>query len=314
MFSLYRVTLLFLTISVSGLCHAADSHLRILGVGNSFTRNATRYLPALVDADPAVSVEVGLAYIGGCPLDKHVNLADAHEADSSKGCSYKYSINGKTVKNNASLKEMLLDGEWDYITIQQVSTKSYKIDSYYPYAERLINYIKQYAPDAEIIIHETWSHSIDSYRAREWGLDPDVMYTQLHAAYRQIGEEFGLQIIPVGTAFQNAKKQPHWDYQATEVDVKALHYPEDKDNLPDQSKSLHSIFSWAKSKDGQWSVKNDGFHANRNGELLGSLVWYEFFFNKDARDLSYQAEWLSADQMESLASVAHDTVATSRAE
>ncbi|WPJ95583.1 DUF4886 domain-containing protein [Coraliomargarita algicola] len=301
------ILILFITLC-SGVLLAAEDRIQILGVGNSFTANSMRFLPQIIESNPDLAADVAYAYIGGCPLDRHVTLAEAYEMDATQGREYSYIFNGKSKKKQATLREMLEDQKWDYITIQQVSSKSYKIETFYPYAERLIRYIQKYAPEAEIVIHETWAHSIDSYRVKAWDLSPDAMYAKLHAAYGQIGEEFGLRIIPVGTAFQNAKKRPLWDYQATRIDTKSLSYPEDKQGLPDQSKSLHSIFSWRQSKDGSWSVGNDGFHANRNGEYLGGLVWYEFFFNADAREVSYKPEQLTEAQAVSLREVAHETV------
>lgn len=54
---------------------------------------------------------------------------------------------------------------------------------------------------------------------KAWDLLPDDMYTKLHAAYGQVAEEFQLGVIPVGTAFQNAKKRPLWDYQASDIET-----------------------------------------------------------------------------------------------
>jgi hypothetical protein len=267
-----------------------------------------RYLPQIIASDPDLVADAAYAYIGGCSLDKHVALAEAHEADPTKGNSYRYNMNGKEIRKHASLKEMLLDGEWDYITIQQVSSKSFKIETYYPYTQRLVEYITKYAPDAEIVIHETWSHSIDSNRVKDWNLMPDDMYAKLHAAYGQIGKEFGFRIIPVGTAFQNAKKLALWDYKPTTIDTSSLIYPQDKGGLPDQSKSLHNIFYWRKNKEGKMYVANDGYHAGKYGEYLGALVWYEFFFNKDARQVTYEPSGFTQEQIVSLREVAHDTL------
>lgn len=306
--SLMKLTTILLVTLSSSLLFAADASIRILGVGNSFTRNSMRYLPQIIESSSEISADVAYAYIGGCPLDKHVTLADAHEADAADGRQYLYNMNGKAIQKNVSLKEMLQDGDWDYITIQQVSYKSYKIETYYPYAERLIDYIKQYAPDAEIVIHETWAHSIDSSRVKSWDLKPDAMYEGLHAAYGQIAQEFELRVVPVGTAFQHAKTLPLWDYQPTDIDVEALVYPVDKNNLPDESQSLHSIFSWKKNKNGEMFVNNDGYHAGKYGEYLGALVWYEFFFDQDAREVSFLPEGFTAEQGESLRAVAHQTM------
>ncbi|HBR95650.1 MAG TPA: hypothetical protein DEA90_15940 [Opitutae bacterium] len=282
--------------------------IQILGVGNSFTVNSQKYLPQIIASDPEVDAVVACAYIGGCPLDKHMSLAKAHEANSEEGAKYTYKIDGKDAARNVSLKHMLQDREWDYITIQQVSTKSYKIESYYPHAKDLIDYIKKYAPQAEIIVHETWSHSVDSYRATDWGLDPREMYAKLHAAYNQIAEEYGLRIIPVGTAFENARKTEMWHYEPTSIDLNSLSYPEDKANLPDESKSMNRIFYWKKDKEDNWSVKTDGFHAGRNGEYLGGLMWYQFFFEKDPREITYKPEKMTEAQAVSLRQIAHDTI------
>jgi hypothetical protein len=303
-----KIVLLLLVTCLSGVLFAVETPIRILGVGNSFTRNSMRYLPQIIESNPDVTADVAYAYIGGCPLDKHVALAEAHEADATQGNSYSYHMNGKTVGKHVSLQEMLEDGEWDYITIQQVSSKSFKIDSYYPYTQQLVDYIKKYALGAEIVIHETWSHSIDCDRVKSWNLGPDEMYAQLHAAYSQIAEEFGFRVIPVGTAFQNAKKLPLWDYQPTSIDITKLIYPQDKDRLPDQSKSLHNIFYWRKNQEGQWYVAKDGFHAGKYGEYLGGLVWYEFFFDEDAREVTYLPNGFSEAQAVSLRSVAHETM------
>ena len=287
-----------------------DGKIRILGIGNSFTQNATKFLPQIIASNPSIEADVGVANIGGCPLDKHVNLAKANEEDPTKGKQYTYWLNGKVDSKKVSLKEILEDGTWDYITIQQVSTKSYKIETYYPYAEELIGIIRKHAPDATIVIHETWSHSKDSYRYTSWGLDPDEMYSKLHAAYGQIAEEFSLPVIPVGTAFQMAKEVEQWDYQPTEIEVTELVYPADKENLPDESKSLHRIFYWKKNKKtGEYNVGNDGFHANRNGEYLGGLVWYGFFFDADPTEVSYAPNGMTEEQAESLQVIAAQTLA-----
>ena len=287
---------------------AADTAIQILGIGNSFTQNATKYLPEIIQASTEVDADISLAVIGGCSLERHVKLAQAHEADSEDGNKYTFVKNRATVKKNASLSEILQATDWDYITIQQVSQLSYKSETYFPYAGQLIRYIQKYAPEAEIVIHETWPHSVDSHRAKSWGLDPDDMYAKLHVAYAQIGQDFGLRIIPVGTAFQKAKESPLWDYQPRSTDTTQLNYPEDKDNLPDESQSLHRIHFWKKEKDGTMKVINDGFHAGKYGEYLGALIWYEFFFNLDAREVSLQPKGFSEAQAVSLREIAHDTM------
>ncbi len=291
----------------------APKKIRILGVGNSFTQNATTYLTSIINSDPTVSADVGVAYIGGCSLERHVSVAKAYEAnpDDPKGKAYNYILNAKTVKKGVPLKEMLLDGPWDYITIQQVSTGSWREETFYPYAQELVDYIKKYAPDATIVIHETWAHRIDCPRTKQWNMSPEAMYEKLHANYAKIAGELGAQVIPVGTAFENAKQQPMWQYAPpADFDSTKLVFPE----LPDQSKSLHNGYSWqADPKDKDKKVlRMDGFHAGRPGQYLGGLVWYEYFFHKDARDVPYYPPQMTEEQANCLREVAHETMAAAR--
>jgi len=301
--------LVCLFFTLASALQAETESIKILGVGNSFTRNSTKYLHDIYAAAPE-QADIGAAIIGGCSLDRHVKHAKEHEADSETGKHYSYLMNGEKVKGGASLKEILLAEDWDFVTIQQVSTKSYKEETFYPYTKELVDYIRQYRPEAEIVIHETWSHGVNSYRNKEWGLDPNDMYAKLHANYAKIGEEYGLRIVPVGTSFQNARATDTWGSEPDGFDPKNndLTYPEDKDNLPDMSKSLTYDYSWRKNKEGEWFVNSDGYHANRNGEYLGGLVWYEFFSGGDAREITFKPEGMSDEQAASLRNIAHQTV------
>ncbi|WP_309400180.1 DUF4886 domain-containing protein [Cerasicoccus maritimus] len=307
-------TLTFILLVVTSLSAEVEK-VKILGVGNSFTNNANKYLAKIYDSVDTADADIGTAFIGGCSLDRHVKHAKEHEANPQTGNQYQYRKDWELVGKNVSLKEMLLDEDWDYITIQQVSTKSYKEGTFYPYTQELIDYIRQYRPDAEIVVHETWSHSVNSYRAKDWKLDPDEMYQKLHANYHKIADEHGLRVIPVGTAFQNARATEMWDYQVNDFDPKDndLIYPEDKNNLPDMSKSLNNDYYWKKNKEGTWEVRSDGFHANTAGEYLGALVWFEFFSGVDARTVPYKPDSLSEAQAESLRIIAHETVVAEKA-
>lgn len=253
-------------------CRAADGgKIRILGIGNSFTYNSTHLLN-LIMKNGGVEADVGIAIIGGCSLDRHVSVFEAYEADPDDpaGKAYKYILNRKDVKKGASLKEVLLNGPWDYVTIQQVSSKSYLPETYHPYAEKLCAYIEKYAPDAEIVIHETWTHSDACPRVRQWNLPPEEMYEKLHAAYTQLGRDLNLRVIPVGSAFERVR------------------------NLPEEQRiNLHA---------------RDGFHAGMPGEYLGGLVWYEFFFKKDARDITFAPKDVKGEQEKILRNAAHETM------
>ena len=54
--------------------------LKVLAVGNSFSNNATRQLPALAAA-AGKDLKVVRASIGGCDFERHVRHAEAYAAD-----------------------------------------------------------------------------------------------------------------------------------------------------------------------------------------------------------------------------------------
>lgn len=293
---------------------AAPRPFRILGVGNSFTVNATRFLPQIIASDPVpLPADVAIATIGGCSLERHVSLARLHEEnpEDPKAKLYSFRVNGDLVNAKASLKEVLLAGPWDCVTIQQVSTGSYREETFYPYARALHDYIKRYAPEALVVVHETWAHRIDSPRTAQWNLPPSAMYGKLHANYAKIAAELGTRVIPVGSAFEKASGHPLWNYEPPpDFDPAALVHPD----LPDQSKSLHNGYSWRRDPNDatKWRLRMDGFHAGPAGEYLGGLVWYGFFFGRDPRTIPYRPEALTEEQAASLRELAQRTLEASR--
>jgi hypothetical protein len=308
MTKIHRIFILLLLL-IPLLGSAAET-VRILGIGNSFTNNAHHYLSDIYQSVDGVDAEIGTAIIGGCSLERHVRHAQEQESDANAGKEYGYRLNGKMVQKDLSLKDILLAEDWDIISIQQVSTLSCKADSFQPYADELIAYIRKYRPNAEIVVHETWSHSVNSIRAKQLKIDPDWMYVQLHANYTKLAQDNGFRLIPAGTAFQNARTTEMWHLIPNDFDPdhNRLRYPEDKDNLPDMSKSLNSDYYWLKTGKG-WILVNDGYHANAAGQYLAALVWFDLLSGCDAREVTFKPNQLTEPQAVSLRQIAHDTVA-----
>lgn len=303
---LLQCSVFFFAIAALTVSAGEVKKLRILGIGNSFTANSTKFLPQICAADPDVELEVGMAFIPGSPMDLHVWLATLADRGDERAKRYKFKMNGKTIQDKCTLQEIIqAEPAWDYVTIQQVSSKSYQPESFHPHAQKLQTLVQKLLPDTKVVIHETWAHSVDSPRVLKWNLPPEEMYEKLHAAYLETAQKLNIPMIPVGTAFEVAKKDPTWDYQPTGV------YTSDQTELsqiPDQSKSLHNGFYWTKNKEGKSYIRADGFHANKNGEYLGGLVWYAFFFGKDPLDVSYKPDQMSEEQAASLRQAAHDTM------
>lgn len=310
---------LLVVLVLGNLVHAAEqgeasAKVRILGVGNSFTQNVANYLPQVINADKEIAAEIALAYRGGSTMEFHVTEAQKHEQDPREGMAYRYRVGGAYVTGEDgklkmhALKEILLDGKWDYITIQQGSPKTPFKESFYPYARELYDYIKKYAPDATIVVHETWPYRVDSPRLVRWKMTPQQMYERLHENYTQVAKELGVGLIPVGTAFNLAMQEEMWNFQLPEgFDRSKMKYPEDEKNLPDESRSLQSGFTWRddKKNPGNKTLEVDAHHANGNGSFLGALVWYRYFFKKDPRELNYKPGFMSQEQADSLKMIAY---------
>jgi hypothetical protein len=115
--------------------------LKILGIGNSFLKNATSMLPGIVK-DSGHELILGVAAPGGRTLQNHYEAAMLGETNPEDPKAKLYEYN----KQKMTLKEMLTAEKWDYVTIQQSSPTSFKIDTYRPYAQNVYDYIKKYAP------------------------------------------------------------------------------------------------------------------------------------------------------------------------
>jgi hypothetical protein len=239
--------------------------------------------------------------IGGCDFERHMRHADAFEANPSDP-------EGRPYPGKKSLKELLTQAKWDYVTIQQASPKSFKPETFHPHADRLIAYIKKYAPQAEIIIHETWAYRDDH---PFWGLTNfthDVMYKGVRAAYDGLAKDTGFRLIPCGDAMEAARFDPAWGKFVPDPDFnpKTAVYPA----LPkNEKRSLHGGYSWKKdAKSGEFKLGWDKFHANAQGEYLLGCVWFEFFFGQSVVGNPFVPKTVPAADTVILQRIAHEVV------
>ncbi|HWA96859.1 MAG TPA: sulfatase-like hydrolase/transferase [Pirellulales bacterium] len=288
-----RVFLLLVGLALTPLIASAQDRqsgktIRLLTVGNSFSRNATKYLDQIAEAGGNTLIHHACV-IGGSGPDQHLAKAAIHEKDpTDKAGLY---------ASGMSLKQELLAEKWDVITIQQASVRSHDVANYRPAAKQLYDYIKKYAPTSEVVIHQTWAYRVDDPRFQEPSGslgEPQTqkeMYDGLSAAYSTIANELGIRRIPVGDAFYAADTDPKWGYKPDlTFDPKRSKPPE----LPDQTHSLHVGWRWVASSD-KTSLGMDGHHASAAGEYLGGLVFYEFLFGCTAVGNTFHPEGMDAE-------------------
>lgn len=133
--------------------------MNVLSIGNSFSQDAQRYLHNLAEKD-GFNMRTANLYIGGCSLRTHyLNMLDDEKA-------YNFEFNGENTGLKVSIREALKSCEWDIVTLQQVSYLSPDFSTFTPYLEELALYVKKYAPNAKIYMHQTWAYEKDSAKLK----------------------------------------------------------------------------------------------------------------------------------------------------
>ena len=202
-----RLSIILTTLLVSIVSWATPRDtVRILAIGNSFSEDAVEEHLYNLAKEEGVPVIIGNMYIGGCPLERHVNNA---RKDAPAYRYRKINAEGKMVQiNDFSLSKSLKDEDWDYVSVQQSSPLSGKLQSYEPWLDELVSYVASFVPDAEIIFHMTWAYDKDSKHKKfpDYNRDQAYMYDCIVSTVKKQTAKSGIKIIiPAGTAIQNAR-------------------------------------------------------------------------------------------------------------
>ena len=170
--------------------------MNVLSIGNSFSQDAQRYLHQIAKAD-GVSLQAFNLYIGGCSLSMHYRNMLSEER------AYTLEMNGESTGFNVSLKEALLNRDWDIVTVQQVSHQSPQYDSYQPFLKELVSYVRRLAPKTKIILHETWAYEQGSEKLQSLGYtNYRDMLCDIKESYRKAAADIDAEcIIPSGEVF-----------------------------------------------------------------------------------------------------------------
>ena len=217
--------------------------MKILSIGNSFSEDAQRYLHRLAKKDGIYFKTVNL-YIGGCSLRTHyLNALEDNEA-------YAFQFNGENTGLPTSIKKALVSDDWDVVTLQQASHYSAKYETYTPYIENLVEYVKKYCPHAKIYIHQTWAYENGSDRLINVGgyATAKDMFESIRNAYEQAAKLVKADgVIPSGEAMFNA----------TQMGIEKIH--------------------------------RDTFHASLGaGRYLLALTWYKALTGKDILENDFE--------------------------
>lgn len=274
----------------------AGKTIRVLMIGNSFSQNASRYLPQMAE-EINIELILGRAEMGGCSLKRHWDSVLVNNADTSRGKAYK----GK------SLRQLLSSQKWDIVTMQQYSLLSGDEATYQPFARNIYDLVKSYQPHAQIFVHQTWAYREDAVK---WGkIDGEKkaknkreMWEKSRAAYHLMAKDLGnLPIIPSGDAFYWVATDKKWAFKKDPAfdDDNAV-YPA----LPSEENSINVGYSWGKDK----KLKFDPNHANEAGCYLAGLVWYSHLLKGNPTQVRFKPTSVSDDFSGFLKEIALKTV------
>ena len=236
--------------------------MKLLCIGNSFSQDATRYLHQIAAAGGEEITAVNL-YIGGCSLSRH------YENMTGDKKEYSFEQNGEATGFFVTLKEALESNDWDAVTLQQVSQESPRFETYEPYLSALCGYVREKAPRAKILIHQTWAYEEGSERlCEEMGYrHQEDMFREAALAYEKAAQTIHADgIIPSGEAFQNLLAM------------------------------------------GAQKIHRDTFHASLGlGRYTLGLLWYECLTGKNPEENGFITldEPISADEIRMAKTAAH---------
>lgn len=303
-----RNLLVSATILAGMCCPASAREVNLLCLGNSFTRNATKYLPQIVASFPDDKLNLFIVYRGGSTLEYHwKRVEDAETNADAIYARYK----GKDYK---TFKDLLRAEKWDVIVpIQQYggTKERFSEAECEPYATNLYKYVKQHAPTAEIMIHQTWAYRDEwcQQAGRRFGTAASpyqAMYDYINGTYTEMAKKFRVKMLPSGAAMKLCRER-HPLVVDPKFDYKKPTYPD----LPKSEQwSLHTGPTWRTEKDGSHRFVLDCEHAGFRGEYLIGCLWFEMLFGKDARTIPYKPDNLSEEEAKELRNVAHETATT----
>lgn len=240
-------------------------HLNVLMIGNSFSISCMTYLPQ-VAADCGEKLDLGSLYIGGCSLERHATNIVAELRDVKAKGAYLYdrvTDNGKRVtRRDARLTDVLRGVKWDVVTIQQASSLSWKGDSYHPWGDDLVKTVRRFAPQARIVVQETWSYTPFDKRLAKWGISADEMYGRLSAAYAAFAKANGFETIRMGLAVDEWRRRLPVAYGEHSFGGDVV-----------GGRCQKEFDQFKRNADLTWSINSDAFHLNEKGEYLQALVW-----------------------------------------
>lgn len=277
-----------------------EETLSILMVGNSFCYYYVEELYGLLMANPDPNrgynkVEIYNLYYSGCKLNQHYDWWISGAANYEL---YKTDENGRKKQTPDagtawSLEDTLMQGKWDYISLQGASTEVDYVTqntesicaAIIPYTEPLLERFHELFPDAQLLWHRTWAFEDGRVTsARIYNEESLAAYDAgMQAACDYMCNEFDqdkpydLIMVNSGAAWSVAR--------AENAKLETSLIPEGGlcARLNVRNENTYPYFSGNANA-------GDGYHDGDigGGQFLNACVWYETITGQSVLENSYQ--------------------------
>lgn len=270
-----------------------ESDIKILIVGNSFSRDSLFYLREIAQTKD-IDITMGLLYMGGQDLTYHYNTK---ENNINWFYINNFDYSSTPISKATSLKRVLTEYKWDIVVLQNYFDKNYKNvqdTNWLPVGADLAEYIISVSGESEIMLNEIWSYEL-GYKYGQDYVDInlqndtdryiDIKYGELARNIQcRINKE--VQIVPVGRAITNARHFHTGHFSATYYN-QGVYEAYSKYSETSIYDFKYGIISPEESKQGKIKINRDGFHLSTAGRYLSSVVWFEALTGIDSRTVNY---------------------------
>lgn len=180
-----------------------ERNIKILCIGNSYTRDEISYVPRLLEDINGFDVTIGILYYPNCSLAQHYDFISNNTAYHNYD---EYTtVNGKwDTMSGHTINWAVARNKWDIITMQQWSNHSRYYNTYQPYLNNIVDLVLSkinYSVKLGWIMTPAYPNGY----SRLQDDTSDTMFEKICSAVQQTMSETAMDFyIPVGTAIQNA--------------------------------------------------------------------------------------------------------------
>ncbi len=224
--------------------------LKVLSIGNSFARNATKHLYYIAKHEGIEEITLGVLGIGGCSIQSHYDNA---MSNAPLYTYYKNTDGTWSETPETTMLQGLLDEDWDVITLTSTPGQE-GIPSYYEGClDGLISYLRKNKtnPDAPIGYHMSWAYpdnSPSSGLSKQGGTNKKMYAMITDTTQNHIMTKYDIDfLLPTGTAIQNTRS------------------------------TLGEVFFLA-----------DGYHLNTAGEYAAGYMFFASLTGKPLTELKFR--------------------------